>query len=115
MDLGASVNLLSLTVHQRLGLGELKPAKIILQLADRSTRIPRGVVDDVLIKVREFIFPANFVVLDTERVSNVKSHIPVILGHPFLATSNALINYRNSMLKLSFGNMSLDLNINLQK
>jgi len=54
-------------------------------------------------------------VLDTERVPNVESHIPVLLGRPFLAISNALINCKNGMVKLSFGNMILDLNIfNLQ-
>ena len=65
----------------------------------------------MLIKVGEFIFSVDFVVLGTERVPNAESHILVILGHPFLTTSNALINYRNGIMKLSFGNTILDLNI----
>jgi len=65
----------------------------------------------VLIKVGEFIFPIDFVVLDTERVPNVVSYILVILERPFWGTSNALINYRNGTIKLPFGNMTLDLNI----
>ena len=59
----------------------------------------------------EFIFSADFVVLDTEKVPNVKSHIPVISGCPFLATSNALVNCRNGIMQLSFGNMTFNLNI----
>ena len=78
--MGASVNLLLFTVYERLGLGELRPTKIVLQLADRSTRIPQDVVEDVLINVGEFIFPIDFVLLDTKRVPNVESHIPIILG-----------------------------------
>jgi len=116
LDLGASVNLLPLTVYKILRVGELTHTKIVLQLANKSTRVPRGVVEDVLIKVGEFIFPVDFVVLDTERVPNVESHIPVILGFPFLATSNARINCRNGIMKLSFGNMTLDSNIfNMQR
>ena len=65
----------------------------------------------MLIKVPKFIFPIDFIILDTERVLNIESHILIILGRPFLATSNALINCRNGMIKLSFGNMTLDLNV----
>ena len=97
-------------------MGELKPTKTIVQLADRSTRAPKVLVADVLIKVGEFIYPVDFVVLETESVANPDAQILVILGRPFLVTSNALINYRNGMLKLSFGNMTIELNIfNLQR
>ena len=68
-------------------------------------------VEDVLIKVRNFIFPVDFIILETEPVSNPKGHIPVILGRPFLATANTEINCRNGLMKLSFGNMTIDLNI----
>ena len=111
LDLGASVNLLPYSVYQQLGVGELKPTRCTLQLADRSVKIPKGEVEDVLIKVGEFIFPVDFIVLETQPVSNLKSQIPVILGRPFLATSNALINCRTGQMKLSFGNMTVDLNI----
>ncbi|XP_026399352.1 uncharacterized protein LOC113295219, partial [Papaver somniferum] len=111
LDLGASVNLLPYSVYEQLGLGELKPTSITLQLADRSVKIPRGVVEDVLIKVDKFYFPVDFIVLDTQPVQNPDCHIPVILGRPFLATSNAIINCRNGVLKLSFGNMTVELNV----
>ena len=66
--------------------------------------------------MEEFIFSVDFKVFDAKKVPNVKSHIPVRLERSFLGTSNALINYRNCMMKLSSGNMTLDLNIfNLQR
>ena len=84
---------------------------MILQLADKSVKIPRGIVEDVLIKVDAFYFPVDFVVLDTEPSLNACTQIHVILGHPFLATSNALINFRSGVMKISFGNMTIELNI----
>jgi hypothetical protein len=64
----------------------------------------------VLVQVDKFIYPVDFVVLDTQPVEACNS-ILVILGRPFLATSNALINCRNGLMKLSFGNMTLEMNI----
>jgi hypothetical protein len=81
LDLGASVNLLPYSVYLQLGLGELKPTTMTLQLADRSMKVPRGIVKDVLlIKVDKFYFPMDFIVLDTEPVQVIGSEIPVILG-----------------------------------
>ena len=80
MDLGASVNLLSYLVYVQLGLGELKPTSMTLQLADRSVKVTREIVEDVLIKVDKFYFPMDFIVLDIEPVQNLGSQIPVILG-----------------------------------
>jgi hypothetical protein len=111
LDLGASVNLLPYSVYLQLGLGELKPTTMTLQLADRSVKVPRGKVEDVLIKVDKFYFPVDFIVLDTEPVQMVGTEIPVILGRPFLATANALINCRSGVMKISFGNMTVELNI----
>ena len=111
LDLGASVNLLPYSVYKQLGLGELKPTTITLSLADRTVKIPKGIVEDVLGKVDKFYYPVDFVVLDTELVAEGTNHIPIILGRPFLATSNAIINFRNGAMKLTFGNMTLELNI----
>jgi hypothetical protein len=111
LDLGASVNLLPYSVYLQLGLGELKPTSMTLQLADRSVKIPRGIVEDVLIKVDKFYFPMDFIVLDTEPVQNIGVQIPVTLGRPFLATANDLINCRTGVMKISFGNMTVELNI----
>ena len=111
LDLGVNVNLLPYSVYEQLGLGELKPTSIILQLADRSVIVPKGVVEDVLVQVDKFYFPVDFVILDMHLVSSANSQISVILGRPFLATFNALINCRSGVLKLSFSNMTLELNI----
>ena len=111
LDLGASVNLLPYSMYKQLGLGELKPTSITLSLVDRSIKIPKGTIEDVLIQVDKFYYPVDFVVLDTEPVAVGANHIPIILGRPFLATSNAFINCRNGVMQLTFGNMTLELNI----
>ncbi|KAL2542861.1 Aspartic peptidase domain containing protein [Abeliophyllum distichum] len=95
-DLGASVNLMPLSVYRRLGLGKVKATSVSLQLADRSIKYPRGVVEDVVIKVDKFFFPVDFIVLDIEEDQNM----PVILGRPFLATSRALIDVEKGELSL---------------
>ena len=111
LDLGASVNLLPYSVYKQLGLGELKPTNITLSLADRSVKIPKGIVEDVLLKVDKFYYPVDFVVLDTEPMAEGTNHVPIILGRPFLPTSNAIINCWNGVMQLTFGNMTLELNI----
>ena len=67
--MGAIVNLLPYSVYKQLGLGELKPTNITLSLADRSIKIPKGIVEDVLVKVDKFYYPVDFVVLDTEPIA----------------------------------------------
>ena len=111
LDLGASVNLLPYSVYKQLGLGELKPTNITLSLANRSVKIPKGIVEDVLVKVDKFYYLVDFVVLDTEPMAEGTNQVPIILGRPFLATSNAIINCRNGVMQLTFGNMTLELNI----
>ncbi|XP_073129373.1 uncharacterized protein [Henckelia pumila] len=90
-----------------LELGEVKPTTITLQLADRSLTYPRGVVEDVLVKIDKFIFPADFVVLDMEEDQNV----PLILGRPFLATRRALIDVQEGELTLRVGGDAVTFNI----
>ena len=111
LDLGVSVNLLPYSVYTQLGLGELKPTNITLSFADRSVKIPKGIMEKVLVKVDKFYYPVDFVVLDTEPVAGGTNHVPIILVRPFLATSNAIINCRNGVMQLTFGNMTLELNI----
>ena len=74
-------------------------------------KIPKGIVEDVLVKVDKFYYPVDFVVLDIEPVAVGADCVPIILGRPFLATSNAIINCRNGVMQLTFGNMTLELNI----
>ncbi|XP_057811294.1 uncharacterized protein LOC131025517 [Salvia miltiorrhiza] len=102
-DLGASINLMPLSIFQQLAIGEMKPTSIALQMADRSVTYPRGIVEDVLVKVNEFIFPADFVVLDFEEDKTIS----LILGRPFLATGRALIDVANGELTLRSSIVSL--------
>ena len=87
-DLGVSINLMPLSIFKQLGLLEPKPTNMSLQLADWSITYPRGIVEDVLVKVDKLIFPADFVILDFEE----DKKIPIILGRPFLATGQTLID-----------------------
>ena len=64
-----------------------------------------------MVKVDKFYYPVDFLVLDTEPIASGPNHGPIILGRPFLATSNAIINFRNGVMQLTFGNMTLELNI----
>ena len=111
MDLGASVNLLPYSVYKQLGLEDIKPTNITLSFADYSVKNPKGIVEDVLVKVDKFYYLVDFVVLDTEPIAIGPNHVPIILGRPFLATFNAIINFRNGVMQLTFGNMTLELNI----
>ena len=111
LNLGASVNLLPYSMYKQLGLGDLKLTAITLSLANRSVKIPKGTVEDVLIQVDKFYYPVDFVVLDIELVAVGANHVPIILRRPFLATSNMIINCQNGVMQLTFGNMTLELNI----
>src|ERR1044072_5034231 len=88
IDLGASVNLMPLSMFERLNIGELKSTRIQLQLADGSFVTPWGVCEDVLIKVGKFIFPADFVILDMKE----DDAMPLIFGRSFLATAKVKID-----------------------
>ena len=89
LDLGASVNLLPYSVYKQLGLGELKPTNITLSLSDRSVKIFKGIVEDVLVKVDKFYYPVDFVVLDTEPITSGPNHVPIILRIPLPEWSHA--------------------------
>ena len=83
-DLSDCINLMLLSIFRKLGLGEDNPTIVTLQLADRSLTHPRGIIEDVLVKVDKFIIPMDVIVLDME--------VPIILGRPFLAIDQALID-----------------------
>ncbi|KAA3471041.1 signal transducer and activator of transcription A-like [Gossypium australe] len=87
-NLGASINLMSLSVFEKIRLGNLKTTQITLQLGDRSSVHPKGVLDDMLVKVQSFIIPTNFGVLDFKE----DHEISILLGRPFMATSRSTID-----------------------
>ncbi|PIN19445.1 hypothetical protein CDL12_07878 [Handroanthus impetiginosus] len=110
-DLGANINLMPYSIYRTLGLGEAKPTSITLQLANRLLTYPKGhpngVIEDILVKVDKFIFPADFVVLDME----ADSEIPIILGRPFLATGRTLIDVQNGELSMRVQDQQITFNI----
>ncbi|GJX22918.1 reverse transcriptase domain-containing protein [Tanacetum coccineum] len=87
-DLGASINLMPLSIWKKLGLPGLNDTKMVLELADRTISKPTGVAENVFVKVGKFYFPADFVVLDFI----ADPRVPLILGRPFLRTAHALID-----------------------
>ncbi|GKD88858.1 reverse transcriptase domain-containing protein [Tanacetum coccineum] len=87
-DLGASINLMPLSIWRKLSLPELTPTRMILELADRSTTRPTGITEDVFVRVGKFHFPADFVVVDYV----FDPIVPLILGRPFFRTARALID-----------------------
>ncbi|KAG5038270.1 hypothetical protein JHK86_019110 [Glycine max] len=76
IDLGASINLMPLSMCRRIGNLEIVPTRMTLQLADHSITRPYGVVEDVLVKVRQFTFLIDFFIMDIEEDAD----IPLILG-----------------------------------
>ncbi|XP_070018034.1 uncharacterized protein [Nicotiana sylvestris] len=106
-DLGASINLMPLVIYKRLGIGRARPTSMLLQLADRTVKRPFGFLDDVLIQVGKFVFPADFVILDCK----VDEEIPIILGRPFLATGRALIDCETGELKMRLNDEEIIFNV----
>ena len=107
-DSGASINLMPLSVVQRLSLGELTPTSITLQMADISMAQPEGVLEDVLIKVGKFIFLVDFGIMKMEE----DTQVPLLLGRPFLATGAALIDVKKGELTLTVGEEAVHFNLN---
>ena len=66
LDLGALINVIPLSIYKVLNLGPLKETKVIIQLVDRSNSYPKGVVEDVLIRINELIFPMEFYIIDMD-------------------------------------------------
>ncbi|GJR66067.1 reverse transcriptase domain-containing protein [Tanacetum coccineum] len=106
-DLGASINLMPLSVWKRLSLPELTPTCMTLELADRSITKPIGIAEDVSVKVGVFHFPADFVVVDFD----ADPRVPLILGRSFLKTGRALIDVYEGELTLRVGKEAVTFNL----
>ncbi|KAJ9538724.1 hypothetical protein OSB04_031457 [Centaurea solstitialis] len=106
-DLGASVNLMPLSVFNKLEIGEVRPTTVTLQLADRSIVYPKGKIEDILVQVDKFIFPADFLVLDFE----ADRSCPIIVGRPFLATGRALIDVQKGELTMRVNDQQVTFNL----
>nr|GEW17557.1 reverse transcriptase domain-containing protein [Tanacetum cinerariifolium] len=106
-DLGASINLMPLSVWKGLSLPELTLTCMTLELADRTESKPIGIAKDVKVKVGVFYFPADFVVVDFEPGPRV----PLILGRCFLKTGRALIGVHKGELTLRIKNEAITYNL----
>ncbi|XP_071740536.1 uncharacterized protein [Rutidosis leptorrhynchoides] len=110
LDLGASINILPSSFVDRYELGTLKRTDILIQLADRSMRTPRSMLKNVIVKVEDFYYLVNFIVIDMETTFR-ETQPMIILGRPFLATIDALINCRTEVMDISFDNKRSRINI----
>jgi len=107
IDLGASINLMPLSMCRRLGEIEIIPTRMTLQLADHSIARPYGVIEDVLVKVKHLIFPADFVVIDIEEDAD----IPLILGRPFMSTTSCVVDMGKKMLQMGIEDQKISFDL----
>ncbi|GJT37441.1 reverse transcriptase domain-containing protein [Tanacetum coccineum] len=106
-DLGASINLMPLSVWKKLSLPELTPTCMTLELADRSITQPIGIAEDVYLKVGKFKFSADFVVVDFD----ANPRVPLIFGRSFLKIGSALIDVYEGELTLQVGKEAVTFNL----
>ncbi|GJR05858.1 reverse transcriptase domain-containing protein [Tanacetum coccineum] len=106
-DLGASINLMPLSIWKKLSLPELTPTRMTLELADRSITRPKGLSEDVFVKVGKFHFPTDFVVVDFE----ADPRVPLILGRSFLRTGRALIDVYGEEITLRVNDEAMTFNL----
>ncbi|XP_052621604.1 uncharacterized protein LOC128127214 [Lactuca sativa] len=114
LDLGASVNFLPYSLFKSISVGTLSKAGVIIQLADRSLVHPKGVLEDVLLQVDEFVFPTDFYVLDMGDDDSPSSS-SILLGRPFLKTSKTKINVYNGTLSMEFDGEVINFNVHEAK
>ncbi|GKF91342.1 reverse transcriptase domain-containing protein, partial [Tanacetum coccineum] len=107
-DLGASINLMPLSISKKLSLSELTPTRMTLELADRSITRPKGVAEDVFVKVGKFYFSTDFVVVDFD----ADPLVPLILGRSFLRTGCALIDVYREEITLRVNDEAVTFNLN---
>ncbi|GKD72993.1 serine--tRNA ligase-like protein, partial [Tanacetum coccineum] len=103
VDLEARVRIMPLSMYKRLGLRKLKPINMTVERADRTKSIPKGIVENLLVKTDKFTFPVNCVILDM--VEDYR--MPIILGRPLLATAHDEIDVFRILISLEVGNEKL--------
>ncbi|XP_023770778.1 uncharacterized protein LOC111919455 [Lactuca sativa] len=102
-DSGASVNLMPYSFFKKLDLSEPRPIRMSIHLANKTVTFPRGICEDLLVKVDKFVFPVDFIVLDMEG----DPQVPIILGRPFLNTASAIVDMQDSKITLRVGDESI--------
>ena len=109
-DLGASINIMPLSIYSSLNVGPLKETGVILYLADRTVVYPEGVLEDVLVEVNGLVFPADFYVLDMKGEFSPNS-AQILLGRPFLRTSSTKIDMHDGTITMEFDGEAIKFNI----
>ncbi|XP_006584329.1 uncharacterized protein LOC114420539 [Glycine soja] len=107
IDLGASINLMSLSMCRRLGELEIMPTMMTLQLADRFATRSYGVIEDVLVRVKHFTFPVDFIVMDIEEGSKIH----LILGRPFMLTASCVVDMGKKKLEMGIDNQKISFDL----
>ncbi|GKB01476.1 putative reverse transcriptase, RNA-dependent DNA polymerase [Tanacetum coccineum] len=107
-DLGASISIMPYSLFKRLGLGSLKPIKMTIEMANRSMQSQKRIKENFLVKISNFVFPVDFIILDIMEDENV----PIILGRPMLATAHAKIDVYGKKISLGVENDQVAFNIN---
>jgi len=107
IDLGASINLMPLSMCQRMGELEIMPTRMTLQLVDRSITKPYGVIEDILVRVKHFFFPADFVVMDIEEDVD----IPLILGCLFMLTTSCVVDMGRRKLEMGIEDQKISFDL----
>ncbi|GJW11012.1 reverse transcriptase domain-containing protein [Tanacetum coccineum] len=102
-DLGASINLMPLSIWKELSLPALTKTRMILELVDRTISTPTGIAEDVFVKAGTFFFPADFVVVDYV----ADPRVPLILGRSFLRMTRALIDVHGEQMTLRHDDQSV--------
>ncbi|GJS22078.1 ribonuclease H-like domain-containing protein [Tanacetum coccineum] len=96
VDLGASVSVMPFFTYSNLGLGILSDTRLTIELADRTIKQPKGIAENVLVRIGKFIFPIDFIILDIPEDDDV----PLILGRPFLSTAHSKIDIYKTKITL---------------
>ncbi|XP_028807168.1 uncharacterized protein LOC114761883 [Neltuma alba] len=97
LDLGAAINVMPWSVYLALGINGIKGTSVVLQLVDRSIRYPKGIIEDILVQVKDLVFPTNFYVLDMS--NELANESTLILGRHFLQTSKTIISMKHSSVE----------------
>ncbi|CAM8963464.1 unnamed protein product [Rhodiola kirilowii] len=106
-DLGASISFMPYSLCKKLNMGDPKPTQMILRLADRSSRFPRGILKDVPVRVGNFYIPGDFVVLEMEE----DNETPILLGRPFLYTTGAIFDTTKGSITMRVGDEEVEFNL----
>jgi len=96
LDIGASINLIPFSMLKKIGDVEVRPTRMTLQLVDKSIKHPYGIIEDLIVKVDNFLFPVDFVVMDMEE----DTEVPLILGRSFMKTARVIIDVDKRKLKV---------------